>query len=128
MKRILSLLICYILLITCIGASSEDTVNADVLSVGDTEDVSFSAMLLDSLGIVPSFPTDYTAPVSRADFLTTVVSLLGMSGDGNIENEFYDVNVSDSFNGAVNAALNLKIVSPGNFFRPDDAIKYSYLQ
>lgn len=124
MKKLLSFLIA-VLMASSIVFISPTSAGASEASNISSDDVINSRELMASVGIVPSFATDNDSKVSRADFVVTLMALLKLNTTIDSENCFYDVSTGDSFNSAINHALNIGIISEGQYFHPHDAVTYA---
>lgn len=124
MKKLISLFITVALVITAIPTFAQTSAND--ISSEELIEAENSRELLAAVGVVPGFPASLTDGVTRADFLNCVIAALKLGlYDNARENSFYDVKATDSFCSAVNYALELGIISEGQYFRPNDTITYS---
>lgn len=122
MKKLILLILCTALVITSIPACAESETAAVFEDAGDIE---ASSQLLSAIGVVPGFSADYASDVKRGDFLNALIASLKLGiSDNPRENMFYDINSGDAYCSAVNYALELGIISEGQYFRPHDAITY----
>lgn len=80
------------------------------------------AGLFKTLGVFPTSFEDAEKEVSRGEFVLMLTQLMKVSDPPGEESPFSDVLISGELASAVNAALNLKIISPGQNFYPDSAV------
>lgn len=128
MRKLLSLLLITAMLLTvptvCMVQADELAPETSAIEVKESsEHIENARNLLSAAGIEVSFSDDASAPVSRGDFLMSVIDAFKFETIGS-ETCFYDVKASDKFSGAVNMALELGIISEGTYFRPNDTITY----
>lgn len=124
MKKIYSLLICIIMIITSVSG---------VLAEGETEQVHYVApeavaeaqALLVSISDSELFSDIAPLAVTRATFIEAVMDVLSLENitGGNLP--FGDVTPDASYADAVYGALQMGLISPGTNFRPDDEITYN---
>lgn len=128
MKKLLSLLlIATMLLMTqtvCFVQADDLETEAPAMEVKESsEHIENARKLLLTAGIEVSFSDEPSAPVSRGDFLMSVIDAFKFETSG-VETCFYDVKAEDEFSGAVSVALDLEIISEGKYFRPNDTITF----
>ena len=130
MKRILSFILSLIMVVLSVNviAVAEEKESAIIESdcgVYDTSSVDDAKLLLNAVGLAPSFPSLLTDKVNRADFTTAIMSAFKLSDFPDGEVSFLDVTAEDAFCPSVINAVNLGILSDGKYFRPYDAVTYS---
>ena len=133
MKKIISIFLAMMLLVSSMSAFAENQITEDVteeanplptLSDEEINNANISKKLLDAAGITTSFSALLNERVARAQFIEAVMSAFRFSKFESDELCFYDVSKNDSFAWALSYALDFGIISQGNYFRPNDPITY----
>lgn len=116
-KRIWALVLALaMLLVQPVAVWAEDSVSSD------NEYAARGAALIEAIGAESYIPSS-GKEVTRIDFLTTLMSVLGVKGADKADNGLF-TDVADKFLPAVNGALSMRIVSKAEFFNPDAPIIY----
>lgn len=78
--------------------------------------------LLAAISGIENFIAYDSEPVTRADFIQSIVSVLGVDDVSGITLSFTDVDSGSELYGALSAAVGLTLISDSDLFRPDDNI------
>ena len=133
MKKIISIFLALMLLVSSTSVFAENQISEDVkeeanllpvLSDEEINNANTSKKLLDAAGITTSFSPLMNEYVTRAQFIETVMKAFRFSESESPELCFHDVSKNDSFAWALSYALDFGIVSQGTYFRPNDPITY----
>ena len=123
-KKLISLLICFGLLIS---ASHFSVVFADeqMVSVSNTTEAKDAKALLGAFEADVISATDMSAPATRGDFLTILMSMMNLTSPYGPETKFADIAQGTLLANATNFAVATGIISPADKFYPDAQVTYS---
>lgn len=65
--------------------------------------------------------------VTRSEFLYILMQIINLDDIGESQNVFSDVDANIYYSSAVDAALDLKIISPSDKFYPDEPLQYAHM-
>lgn len=122
-KRISVFALSFVLLCTALSVNSvfADGSAADVDTALNDNSV-FAVELLEALDIAMPDISENTAEVTRADFISGLMSVMKCADSKSGSVPFSDVAEKSSYYGAVANALSLGIISPGENFFPQRAV------
>lgn len=96
-----------------------------VTDYSNDESLTVASALISSLGIeTESSPAVLSAPVSRAEFIKILVTLMTNSNYGNFDCPFNDIS-DENVKKYAAYAVNADIISRGDTFRPKDNVTYN---
>ena len=125
MKKLLSLILIFSIIFNISNIAFASTaVSTDTTSEFDSY-VDDSMKLLSAIGTVCNIDKE-AATVTRAEFLTALVSSLNIDITVSDENTYFsDVESASNLNTAVKYALSSNIISSGNTFEPERPVTYA---